>query len=97
VSKSAWLRALELADMSASFKAGTAEPRPGNPRTPKARGHYRLHFGQGIEPDCQRPAAFALLHAAVELLLNGLGEPSDFAVVGHFHGFFSRIWWDLVG
>jgi hypothetical protein len=56
-----------------------------------------LDFGQGIEPGDQRAAYFAVFEAAVQLLQDGLGEATDFAITGQVHNFYGRIYPDLPG
>ena len=41
--------------------------------------------------------AFAVFEAAVQLLPDGLGEATDFAIMGQVHNFYGRIYPDLPG
>jgi len=46
-----------------------------------------LDFRQGIEPGNQWPPFLGVIQPAVDLLLNGLGEASDFTFGGFIHIF----------
>jgi hypothetical protein len=41
--------------------------------------------------------ALAVFEAAVQLLPDGLGEATDFAIIGQVHNFYGRIYPDLPG
>ena len=46
----------------------------------------RLHFREGVDPVEESLAAFAFFQAEVDLVADGVGQPSDFSSATHNNG-----------